>query len=169
LWFYRKGNRRNFVFQCDGWLQDTFCQRLSQRSRYNGKSKRWCIYIPFPGTRKFLVSPQYRIYVAAKNENKNKNKDEEDDQDNNNNNGELISSLRQAVCAPKHTPFLGISDCITYVRYISDLIDIEPTRFKETESIVSFPVDHIRDEKKRRRVDRKVIIHCKVILNILLE
>ena len=115
-------------------------------------------YVPFPRTRKFLVSPQYRIYIATNDRNKRNNEDEKEDDNydfNENNNGTLISNLREAVCTPKHTPFLGISDCIAYVRYVSDLIDIEPTRFKETESIVPLPVHHIGDEeikdKNRKR------------------
>jgi CRISPR-associated protein Cas5 subtype I-B len=103
-------------------------------------------YVPFPRTRKFLVSPLYRIYIATK-ENSEDEKEYDNYCYNENNIGTLISSIREAVCAPKHTPFLGISDCIAYVRYVSDLIDIEPTRFKETESIVPLPAHHIGDEK----------------------
>jgi CRISPR-associated protein Cas5 subtype I-B len=100
--------------------------------------------IPFPRTRKLLVSPVYRIFIAANNKNKDKKDSDEK-------NDELISDLRHAVFYPKHTPFLGISDCLAYVRYISEVIDIEPTRFKETESVVSFPVSDTRIQKNDKR------------------
>lgn len=105
-------------------------------------------YVPFPRTRKFLVNPLYRIYVAANNRNKNKN--EENVDNNNNKDDELLSSIKQAVSSPIYTPYLGISDCIAYVRFISDLIDIEPTRFKETDGIVPFPIGHTSEQKKKK-------------------
>jgi CRISPR-associated protein Cas5 subtype I-B len=95
----------------------------------------------FPRTRKFLVNPVYRIYITANNENANGNDEK----------NKLISNLRHAVSHPKHTPFLGISDCLAYVRYISEVSDIEPTRLKETEGIVPFPVSDTTDEKNEKR------------------
>ena len=99
-------------------------------------------YVPFPRTRKYLVSPAYRIYIAANCENTYENEE---------NNNKLIYSLRQAVSAPRHTPSLGISDCLAYVRYISRVINIEPTRFKETEGIVPFPVVRIEKNGKKQK------------------
>jgi len=99
--------------------------------------------VNFPRTRKFLVSPVYRIYIA-KNENRKEKEDEK----------ALITSLRRAVCSPNFTPYLGISDCLAYVRYISDIIDVEPARFKETECIVPLPIQEIGNEKQVKRYDK---------------
>src|SRR5215207_3975760 len=50
-------------------------------------------FTTFPRTRKFLVGPKYRFYVASED-------------------GTLISDLHKFVSAPRRIPFLGISDCL---------------------------------------------------------
>lgn len=84
-------------------------------------------YIGFPRARKFIVNPRYRIYVAG-------------------NDIALIDNLRTGISFPKYTPYLGISDCLAYIRYISKLTDIKETKLKETDSIVCLGERRILNE-----------------------
>ncbi|MGA7007408.1 MAG: CRISPR-associated protein Cas5, partial [Nitrososphaeraceae archaeon] len=74
--------------------------------------------IKFPRTRRFLVDPKYRIYIGS----------EEID---------LISNLLDSVHLPKHTPYLGISDCLAYIRDISNITETKVKKLKETSSVVN--------------------------------
>ena len=75
--------------------------------------------IGMPRMRKFLVNPKYRIYVASEDEDK-------------------IKKIRYQVNNPIFTPYLGISDCIAYIRYISDILDAKSTKIKEIECNIFF-------------------------------
>ena len=84
-------------------------------------------YIGFPRARKFIVNPRYRIYVAG-------------------NDIALINNLRTGISFPQYTPYLGISDCLAYIRYISKLTDIKETKLKETDTIVCLGQRRILNE-----------------------
>jgi hypothetical protein len=71
----------------------------------------------FPRTRKFLVGPKYRFFIASENR-------------------ELVVKLNQGISSPKHIPYLGISDCLAYVRNISKIKTAKPIHLKDTESVV---------------------------------
>jgi CRISPR-associated protein Cas5 subtype I-B len=73
--------------------------------------------IKFPRTRKFLVGPKYRFFIVSENQ-------------------ELLVELRQHISSPKHIPYLGISDCLAYIRGISKIKIAKPIHLKDTESIV---------------------------------
>jgi CRISPR-associated protein Cas5 subtype I-B len=71
----------------------------------------------FPRARKFLIEPKYRIYAASEET-------------------EVISKIWESVHHPKYTPYLGISDCIAYIRSISKIMEIKNRKMRETSSIV---------------------------------
>jgi CRISPR-associated protein Cas5 subtype I-B len=73
--------------------------------------------VKFPRTRKFLVGPKYRFFIASESQ-------------------ELLVKLRQDIFSPKHIPYLGISDCLAYVRDISGIKEAKPIQLKDTESMV---------------------------------
>jgi CRISPR-associated protein Cas5t len=72
----------------------------------------------FPRTRKFLVDPKYRIYVGSEDR-------------------ELICTLLESVRLPKYTPYLGISDCLAYIRGISKIIETKSKKLKQTCGVVN--------------------------------
>lgn len=69
--------------------------------------------------RKFLVNPKYRFFIGSENQ-------------------ELLLKLNNGISSPKHIPYLGISDCLAYIRDISKIKTAKPILLKDTESIVSF-------------------------------
>ena len=73
--------------------------------------------VKFPRTRKFLVGPKYRLFIAAENQ-------------------ELLTRLSQDISSPKHIPYLGISDCLAYIRNISKIKTARPIQLKDTESMI---------------------------------
>jgi hypothetical protein len=48
----------------------------------------------------------------------------------------LLVRLSQDISSPKHIPYLGISDCLAYIRSISKIKTGKPIQLKDTESIV---------------------------------
>jgi CRISPR-associated protein Cas5 subtype I-B len=95
------------VLRLKGFLKDLVIMD-NQKNKQNTK---------FPRTRKFLVDPKYRLFVASEDY-------------------ELLIRLRQNILSPKHVPYLGISDCLAYTRNISAIENVEPIQIKETESVV---------------------------------
>jgi CRISPR-associated protein Cas5 subtype I-B len=77
--------------------------------------------VKFPRTRKFLVGPKYRFFIASENR-------------------ELLVKLSQDISSPKHIPYLGISDCLAYIRNISKIKTAKPIQLKDTESIVGIEI-----------------------------
>ena len=78
--------------------------------------------VKFPRTRKFLVGPKYRFFIASENR-------------------ELLEKLSQDISSPKHIPYLGISDCLAYIRNISKIDTAKAIQLKDTESIVGSSQD----------------------------
>jgi CRISPR-associated protein Cas5 subtype I-B len=77
---------------------------------------------PFPRARKFLVGPRYKFYVACEDRS-------------------VLSDLRKFVSMPRRIPYLGISDCLAYIRNISKISHANPKRVKDTDSIVPLEND----------------------------
>ena len=100
-----------------GYLKDLAIMRNYKNNENTG----------MPRMRKFLVNPKYRIYVASKDEDK-------------------IKKIRYQVNNPIFTPYLGISDCIAYIRFISEILEAKSTKFKEIEcNIFIQDQDHINN------------------------
>jgi CRISPR-associated protein Cas5 subtype I-B len=96
------------VLKINGFLKDLVIME-------NQKNKQ---VTKFPRTRKLLIEPKYRIYVGCEEM-------------------ELISRIRESVHHPKYTPYLGISDCIAYIRTISEIREIKVSKITATSSIVN--------------------------------
>jgi CRISPR-associated protein Cas5 subtype I-B len=71
-----------------------------------------------PRMRKFLVGPKYRLFIASEEL-------------------ELLVRLNQGISSPKHIPYLGISDCLAYIRDISNIKTVKRIYMKDTESVVA--------------------------------
>jgi CRISPR-associated protein Cas5 subtype I-B len=77
--------------------------------------------VKFPRTRKFLVGPKYRFFIASENR-------------------DLLVRLSQHISSPKHIPYLGISDCLAYIRKISKIKTARHVQLNDTESMVGVEV-----------------------------
>ncbi len=98
------------VLSLKGYLKDL----AIMENQKDGKS------IGFPRARKFLVGPKYRLFIATESHDR-----------------ELLTQLHQGVSSPKHIPYLGISDCLAYIRNISKITTAKYTEFKDTDSMVA--------------------------------
>jgi CRISPR-associated protein Cas5 subtype I-B len=78
--------------------------------------------VRMPRARKFLVDPKYRIYVGSEE-------------------SEQIFHLVESVRHPKFTPYLGISDCLAYIRDISNIMESKSKKLSETSSIIDLTED----------------------------
>lgn len=107
----------NKVLSIRGYLKDLVIMRNLKENNNIG----------FPRTRKFLVNPKYRIYVVSEDQN-------------------LLKKVSDGVSSPKYTPYLGISDCISYIRYISKLTDVKKTKIKQTECTLSIGKKDLENE-----------------------
>jgi CRISPR-associated protein Cas5 subtype I-B len=98
------------------------CRALSIRGYLrdlaNMQNQKGKMSIGFPRARKFIVGAKYKLYVAA-------------------NTSDLISRLRESVTSPKHVPYLGISDCLAYIRNISRISEARETKLSETDTVIS--------------------------------
>jgi len=96
------------VLKINGFLKDLVMME-NQKNRQVTK---------FPRSRKLLIGPKYRIYVACEEM-------------------ELISIIHECVHHPKYTPYLGISDCIASIRTVSEITEIKLIKITDTSSIVN--------------------------------
>ena len=98
------------------------CRALSirgyLRDLVNMQNQKGKMSIRFPRARKFIVGAKYKLYVAT-------------------NKSGLISRLRESVASPKRVPYLGISDCLGYIRNISRISEARETELNETDSIIT--------------------------------
>lgn len=95
-------------FSLKGYLKD-LVNMQNQKDKGN---------IRFPRARKFLVGANYKIYIATDAES-------------------LISKLQESVTSPKHVPYLGISDCLAYIRNVSRISEARETDLRETDGLVT--------------------------------
>ncbi len=72
-----------------------------------------------PRMRKFLVNPKYRIFIASEDT-------------------DFLIKLKDSVKSPQHIPYLGISDCIASIRFVSDIMEAHPIMSKEYDCIIPF-------------------------------
>lgn len=96
------------ILSLKGYLKD-----LVNMQNQKGKKS-----IRFPRARKFLVGPKYKVYVTTTT-------------------AALISRLRESIISPKHVPYLGISDCLAYIRNISRISKAREIDLKETDSTIT--------------------------------
>jgi CRISPR-associated protein Cas5 subtype I-B len=88
--------------------------------------------ITTPRTRRFLVNASYQIFVFSYSMS-------------------LIEEMRYAVRSPKFVPYLGTSDCIAFIRFISEITNAEKSITKQIKSLINIDklnnYSEIRSEK----------------------
>ncbi len=123
----------NKVLSIRGYLKDLVIMRNQKENKNIG----------FPRTRKFLVSPKYRIYVTGEDDN-------------------LLKEVVNGVASPAYTPYLGISDCICCIRYISKFTEAKKTKIKQTECTLSLGKKDIGNTtdfiKNTQHIDKKNVM-----------
>ncbi|MDF0681935.1 MAG: CRISPR-associated protein Cas5 [Candidatus Nitrosocosmicus sp.] len=107
------------VLRLRGYLKETV-KMVNQKSNS---------YSSIPRTRKFLIDPLYRIFVGSEDK-------------------DIIETIYNSVSFPQFTLYLGISDCLAYVRNISRISDYEKLEFNNTESMICLTEDNLQYNTK---------------------
>ena len=94
----------------NGFLKDL---TIADNQRVRGQSR----LVKTPRMRRFLVGPKYRIYVVCESK-------------------RFLTKVQGFVKKPQHSLYLGISDCLAYIRYISKISQTRTARFTTTNSVV---------------------------------
>ena len=79
--------------------------------------------VKMPRMRRFLVGPKYRIYVGSEDK-------------------QFLTQVQGFVKKPQHSLYLGISDCLAYVRDISKISQVKTGKFKKTSSVFMIESDN---------------------------
>ncbi len=104
----------------------------------NQKNQKGGQNIKTPRTRKFLIDPLYQIFVFS------------DD-------SPLLEEIQSSIRKPKFVPYLGISDCLAYIRSISKISQVKLIQSNEIKSLVN--LDKIYKEKQDNRFVTTIIDH----------
>jgi CRISPR-associated protein Cas5 subtype I-B len=123
------------ILELRGFLQDLVI--FINQKKIKGKS-----YSTLPRTRKLLVGPRYRFYVASED-------------------ATLLSNLRSMISAPRRTPYLGISDCLAYISSLSGISLAVQKKIKDTDSIV--PFDYDIDYYTKIKEPQKITVHTETV------
>ncbi len=102
----------------------------------NQKNQKDSQNIKTPRTRKFLIDPLYRIFVFC-------------------NDTSLLEEVQSSIHKPKFVPYLGISDCIAYIRSISKISPVKQLQANEIKSVVN--LDKVYEEKQGNRFVTTII------------
>ena len=79
--------------------------------------------VKMPRMRRFLVGPKYRIYVGSEDK-------------------QFLTQVQGFVKKPQHSLYLGISDCLAYIRGVSKISKVKTSKFKKTSSVVMIESDN---------------------------
>ena len=120
------------VLELKGFLKDLAIM-VNQKNKEDTK---------FPRTRKFLVGPKYRLYAASEDR-------------------ILLLQLYESVSNPKHIPYLGISDCLAYIRNVSEISQANSIELRDTESVVS--IDDRTQYHTKIKEPNKVSVYTETI------
>lgn len=91
-----------------------------------------------PRTRRFLINPSYHIFVFSEKIS-------------------LLDEIRNSVYAPRFVPFLGTSDCIAYIRYISKITKAEQIETKGVKSLINLDKINHKETKFENRFSTTII------------